>query len=124
MATVMVIDNWQSDLLYMELLIKWEGWCAILLQDATTATQVMSHQLPDLVMLDWMVSGKVSSQQFIADLKQNLHTQHIPVICITAATEVYTRKQLHTCGCDGYLGKPFSIAQWRAAVMQLIGSHT
>lgn len=66
---------------------------------------------PDLIMLDnWLTewTSDANGQQISRDLKNDPKTAHIPIILISAMSNV---KELATAGqADAYLQKPFDLA--------------
>ena len=67
---------------------------------------------PDLVLLDnWLTDWKsdANGQQLSKELKTNPATQHIPVIIISAVSNI---KEIAEAGmADGYLRKPFDLGE-------------
>jgi two-component system, OmpR family, phosphate regulon response regulator PhoB len=65
---------------------------------------------PDLVLLDnWLTDWKsdANGQQLSKELKTNANTSHIPVIIISAVSNI---KEIAEAGqADGYLRKPFDL---------------
>ncbi len=71
------------------------------------AERIMAQQLPDLLLLDWMLPGK-SGIEFTKQLKQNPTTRNIPIILLTAKAEEDNRVKGLEAGADDYIVKPFS----------------
>ena len=67
---------------------------------------------PDLVLLDnWLTDWKsdANGQQLSKELKTNPATQHIPVIIISAVSNI---KEIAEAGlANGYLRKPFDLGE-------------
>ena len=67
---------------------------------------------PDLILLDnWLTDWKsdANGQQLSKDLKSNPATSHIPVIIISAVSNI---KEIAEAGqANGYLRKPFDLAE-------------
>lgn len=69
--------------------------------------KLVERTMPDLVLLDLMLPGK-DGLEICRILKRNEHTQHIPVVMITARGEesdIVTGLEL---GAEDYIVKPFS----------------
>ena len=77
---------------------------------------------PDMVLLDnWLTEWKsdASGQQISRDLKSNSATSHIPVIIISAVSNI---KEIAEAGlADGYLRKPFDLDVLLALVKKHVG---
>ena len=76
----------------------------------------LKHPLPDLILLDVMLSGEEGSE-ICQELKSNEHLQHIPIILLSAQTGL--RETALRCGADGFLSKPFRLAELR----ELVNKH-
>lgn len=64
-------------------------------------------QLPDLIILDVSMPG-MSGFDVCAQLKSDEKTQQIPILMLTALSDVDHRVQGLKLGADDYLGKPFN----------------
>ena len=77
---------------------------------------------PDMVLLDnWLTEWKsdANGQQISRDLKSNSATSHIPVIIISAVSNI---KEIAEAGlADGYLRKPFDLDVLLALVKKHVG---
>lgn len=72
---------------------------------------------PDIILLDnWLTEWKsdASGQQISLRLKSDAATRHIPVIIISAVSNI---KEIAEAGlADGYLRKPFDLSELLALV--------
>ncbi|PJJ79915.1 response regulator transcription factor [Mucilaginibacter auburnensis] len=79
---------------------------------------------PDMVLLDnWLTEWKsdANGQQISKELKSNTATSHIPVIIISAVSNI---KEIAEAGlADGYLRKPFDLDELLALVKKHVGSE-
>jgi two-component system, OmpR family, phosphate regulon response regulator PhoB len=76
-------------------------------QDAQQAIERLAEQMPDLILLDWMLPG-VSGLEYARRLKRDENTRLIPVIMLTARGEEDDRVLGLDSGVDDYVVKPFS----------------
>jgi CheY-like chemotaxis protein len=75
---------------------------------ATTAAQaILSVRAnpPDLIVLDLNLPG-TDGLQAARELKQNPATRHIPILAVTAYSNLFSRQAALSADCDGYLNKP------------------
>ncbi len=75
--------------------------------------QQMEHNLPDLILLDVLLSGE-DGGEICRRLKSDEQTRHIPVILISA--HVGLVETAEECGADGLLVKPFRLSELREMV--------
>ena len=78
--------------------------CAL---DAESARVLIADKLPDLILLDWMLTG-MSGIEFLRLLRAERRTQTLPVILITARDEERDKILGLEIGADDYITKPFS----------------
>ena len=79
------------------------------------ARQSLEQQLPDLVLLDWMLPD-TSGINWLRQLRRNEPTRDLPVILLTARGEVSDRVTGLDTGADDYIVKPFSLKELQARV--------
>jgi two-component system phosphate regulon response regulator PhoB len=71
------------------------------------ARDSIGQQLPDLVLLDWMLPDKPGIE-LLRDLRSGERTRAVPVIMLTARGSEADRVAGLDCGADDYVVKPFS----------------
>ena len=74
---------------------------------AEEAEQLIVHNLPDLILLDWMLPGR-SGPQFAQRIRMAERTKDVPIIMLTARTDEQDRITGLEIGADDYMVKPFS----------------
>lgn len=65
-------------------------------------------RFPDLILLDIWMSG-VDGRDICKQLKTHPHTQHIPIIILSAHTNI--EQICLEVGADGFISKPFGMEQ-------------
>ena len=76
-------------------------------EDVPQAQLRLAEQVPDLILLDWMLPG-TSGLEYARRLKRDELTREIPVIMLTARGEEDDRVIGLDTGVDDYVVKPFS----------------
>jgi DNA-binding response OmpR family regulator len=98
-----------------------EGYAVTTSEDSKILKQ-FDTIAPDMVLLDnWLTEWKsdASGQQISKELKSNAATSHIPVIIISAVSNI---KEIAEAGlADGYLRKPFDLEELLALVKKHVG---
>ncbi len=82
---------------------------------AEAALQDIAETAPDIVLSD-IIMGKMSGYEFCRKLKSDLMTCHIPVVMITAKSNIDEQIQGLKLGAVGYVTKPFDPEYLRAVV--------
>jgi len=67
---------------------------------------LLADQVPDLIILDVMMPGQ-NGYQLFHSLRTNPHTQHIPIIIMTAHTENIYQRISADLGAANHITKPF-----------------
>lgn len=75
--------------------------------DAAGAQAMIADQLPDLILLDWMLPG-MSGIELARRLKKDELTREVPIIMLTARGEEEDKVRALDVGADDYVTKPFS----------------
>ncbi len=92
-----------------------EGYDVRQTPDGDEALVMAAEELPDLVILDWMIEG-TSGIEVCRQLRRNKNTAHVPIIMLTAREAEDDRIRGLDTGADDYLTKPFSPRELLARV--------
>ena len=88
------------------------------LQVATSgkdALESVSESIPDLILLDIMMP-EMDGFEVCRILKTNSSTKHIPIIFLTALTEIEQKTKGFELGAADFITKPFDIREVKARV--------
>ena len=88
-------------------------------EDAITGLDMAHQEKPDLILMDVNLPG-ISGIEATQRLKADPMLAHIPVIGLTADDTITTRRRMQSVGCDGFLLKPFRIAELHKVVGQFL----
>jgi two-component system, OmpR family, phosphate regulon response regulator PhoB len=98
------------------------GFHALRAEDADSAWQQIRSNLPDLILLDWMLpntSGVILAKQLRADAS----TKDIPIIMLTARGDERDKILGLESGADDYITKPFSPRELMARIRAVLRRH-
>lgn len=96
-----------------------EGYRVALAGDGEEALTLVGEQLPDLVVLDWMLP-KVSGIEVCRRLRGRPETRNLPIIMLTARGEESDRIRGLDTGADDYVVKPFSMTELTARIRAVL----
>jgi two-component system phosphate regulon response regulator PhoB len=106
---IMVIEDDKDIRDTIVYILEEENYEVIASEDSKLLKLVLSYK-PDLILLDnWLTDWKsdANGQQLSKELKSDPLTQHIPVIIISAVSNI---KEIAEAGlADNYLKKPFDL---------------
>ena len=91
----------------LEFRFKSEGYQVTATADGDEALLLAVEQLPDLVVLDWMIEG-TSGIEVCRRLRRDKATAHVPIVMLTARGAEDDRIRGLETGADDYVTKPFS----------------
>ncbi len=92
-----------------------DGMLPVHAADAREAQHAIAAQVPDLILLDWMLPG-MSGIEFARRLRREELTREIPIIMLTARGEETDRVGGLDAGVDDYVVKPFSTRELMARI--------
>jgi two-component system phosphate regulon response regulator PhoB len=84
-----------------------EGYAVRQTGDGDEALVMVQEQIPDLIILDWMIEN-VSGIEICRQLRKQSDTVSVPIVMLTARGEEDDRIRGLKTGADDYLTKPFS----------------
>jgi len=96
-----------------------EGYSVRVTGDGDDALIQADEDVPDLVILDWMIEG-TSGIEVCRRLRRNKATAHVPIIMLTAREAEDDRVRGLETGADDYLTKPFSPRELLARVSAVL----
>jgi DNA-binding response OmpR family regulator len=122
-AKVLVVDDHQGLLEFLELALTRRGWEVITSRNGEEALDKLSHTSPSLILLDMWMPGMdgVELAQF---LKTNPAYRNIPILCVTGLPSSIGRKLCLDAGCNDYITKPFSLKDLEDHMMGLLCRNT
>lgn len=96
-----------------------EGYAVMEAPDARAARDLAANQLPDLMLVDWMLPD-LSGPELIRRFRRDPLTRDIPIIMLTAKSEEDDMIHGLDAGADDYLVKPVSLKALSARIKALL----
>ena len=119
MSRILVVEDEPAIAELIAMNLRHGGHEVLLATDGDEAQQAVDGELPDLVLLDWMLpdqSGIVLARRWRAATR----TQALPVIMLTARAEETDKIAGLDAGADDYLTKPFSTNELMARIRAVL----
>jgi two-component system phosphate regulon response regulator PhoB len=95
------------------------GYRALQAYDADAAMGFINKELPDIILLDWMLPG-ISGIELAKRLRADQRTRDIPIIMLTARTDERDKIMGLESGADDYITKPFSPRELMARIRAVL----
>lgn len=114
-AQILVVEDEPAQLEVIAYNLRKEGYDVRTAQDGDEAELELSEQVPDLVLLDWMMPG-ASGFELARRIRARPETRDVPVIMLTARAEEEDVVRGLDIGADDYVTKPYSVSELLARV--------
>lgn len=104
-AMILVVDDHEQNLELIQAYLEDMGCKVRTATDGMAALKVIEEQQPDLILLDVMMP-RMSGFQLCTKIKSDPATRDIPVVMVTALSEVGDVERAVECGANDFLTKP------------------
>jgi len=116
---VLIVEDEEPLTLLLRYNLEAEGYEVDSVARGDDADVRLREQLPDLIVLDWMLPG-LSGIELCRRIRARRETERLPVIMLTARGEEGDRVRGLATGADDYIVKPFSVPELLARVRALL----
>jgi two-component system phosphate regulon response regulator PhoB len=106
-CTILVVEDEAAIRELLIVILQQAAFTVKAVSSAEKAQLSLADDLPDLIILDWMLPG-ISGVEWTRRLKKDDSCKEIPIILLTARGEEEDRVAGLEMGVDDYLAKPFS----------------
>src|SRR5213082_1779581 len=118
-ARVLVVDDVELNVKLLEAKLSSEYFEVIVADNGPTALELAESELPDIILLDVMMP-RMDGFEVCRRLKANPRTADIPVVMVTALSDVADRLRGLESGADEFLTKPVNDTALFARVRSLV----
>ena len=118
-ATLLLVEDDPALSELLEYRFTNEGYRVRATADGDEALVLAAEEVPDLVILDWMIEG-TSGIEVCRRLRRDKATSHVPIIMLTAREAEDDRIRGLETGADDYVTKPFSPRELLARVSAVL----
>jgi CheY-like chemotaxis protein len=108
--SIVVADDDPDILSIVAMSLETQGYDVYKATNGREAVDLVRDHHPDLIILDMMMPV-MSGYEAIAELKADDSTSDIPIIGLSAKAMATDMERATDVGIDGYITKPFRIAQ-------------
>jgi putative two-component system response regulator len=114
-ADVLIVDDTLANLQLLTSILKEEGYKVRPASSGAMAIQAIAKKMPDLILLDIKMPD-MDGYSVCQELKANPHTQDIPIIFISALSDITDKVKAFNVGGLDYINKPFQFEEVKARV--------
>jgi two-component system phosphate regulon response regulator PhoB len=118
-ARILVVEDEPAIQELIALSLERAGQRAVTADSAEQALERIREELPDLILLDWMLPGQ-SGIELARRLRGDARTKTLPIIMLTARAEEEDKLRGLETGADDYITKPFSVKELQARIKAVL----
>ena len=119
MSTILIIDDDKAINELIKVNLKLNGYNIIQAYDGIEGFALTKQELPNLVLLDVMMPN-VDGYTVAQRIRQCEQTKNIPIIMLTALSEIQDKGKGFDIGVDDYLVEPFDIEELKMRVKAVL----
>ncbi|MGH7203578.1 MAG: response regulator [Candidatus Levyibacteriota bacterium] len=117
MSYIMIVDDDPDIVDALQFVLQDAGYKTKTSQEGEDAEKLTEKDLPELLILDVLLSGK-DGRDICQKLKKQPQTKKLPIIMISAHPSA--QKSVAQCGADAFLAKPFNVTDLLSTVEKFV----
>lgn len=121
--SILIVEDNELNMKLFNDLLEAHGYNTLQSRNGIEAFELARQHKPDLVLMDIQLP-EVSGLEVIKWLKDDEELREIPVIAVTAFAMKGDEDRIREAGCEAYLSKPISVANFLDVVTQHLPAAT
>ena len=117
--TILIVEDNDLNMKLFNDLLQAHGYSTLQTKDGREALRLTSEHHPDLILMDIQLP-EVSGLEITKMLKDDASLKSIPVIAVTAFAMKGDEEKIREGGCEGYIAKPISVANFLQTVARFL----
>ncbi|SDH72613.1 winged helix-turn-helix domain-containing protein [Propionivibrio dicarboxylicus] len=118
-TTILIVEDDPAIQELLSVTLRHTGYLSFGAPSAEDAQVVLEYELPDLILLDWMLPGQ-SGLDFAKKLRNDNKTRNLPIIMLSARALEEDKTLCFGAGVDDYVTKPFSPKELIARIRSVL----
>ncbi|MBU8891916.1 MAG: response regulator [Bacteroidales bacterium] len=119
---ILIIDDADSHLYLLQSILSEEGYNVIIENDAQNALVIMDEINFDLILLDLMMP-KIDGFTILEIIKTNYKNKNIPVIMVSAKSDIKSIERSIREGAHDYIVKPVNIRDVKNKIKSALNNY-
>ena len=117
--TVLIVEDNELNMKLFHDLLEAHGYRTLQARTGPEALRLAEKHDPDLILMDIQLP-EISGLQVTQQLKKNERLAPIPVIAVTAFAMKGDEERIRAGGCEDYIAKPISVADFLEKVKRYL----
>jgi two-component system cell cycle response regulator DivK len=117
--TVLIVEDNELNMKLFHDLMEAHGYNILQTRDGMEALKLARQHRPDLILMDIQLP-EVSGLEVTKWIKEDDDLRSIPVIAVTAFAMKGDEEKILQGGCEAYIAKPISVAQFLSTVERFL----
>ncbi|MEO0035566.1 MAG: hypothetical protein RLZZ501_1589 [Pseudomonadota bacterium] len=117
--TVLIVEDNDLNMKLFNDLLQANGYQTLQTKDGREAVDIARAHHPDLILMDIQLP-EISGLEITRILKEDSDLRGIPVIAVTAFAMKGDEEKIREGGCEGYIAKPISVANFLQTVARFL----
>lgn len=105
MAKILIVDDDMETTALFESMIRNNGHNPVAVSTSYSAIETIRAEVPDLILMDIMMPD-VNGIELCKMIKANQSIRHIPVIMVSALSDLGSKRDSSNAGAEDFLTKP------------------
>lgn len=116
---ILIVDDDHNDVEMVQQLLSNTDYISVVVSNGIEVAEMVFKETPDLILLDVNMPGK-DGYTIARQLKSHRLTRMIPIIMITALSELESKLEGLEAGADDYITKPYRSAELLGKIRSLL----
>ena len=116
---ILVIDDSETNLLLLRVVLEDAGYDVDLLDDSRQAVAYINNHQPDLVLLDLLMPG-MDGFEFMNKINQASRKAGFPIVVVTAYDSQDNKQRAKELGAADVINKPIDISSFLDTINQIV----
>ncbi|MRG72896.1 response regulator [Alphaproteobacteria bacterium HT1-32] len=116
---ILIVEDNELNMKLFNDLLQAHGYETLQSKDGKEALKLARDNMPDLILMDIQLP-EISGLEITRMLKEDPGLKHIPVIAVTAFAMKGDEEKIREGGCEGYIAKPISVANFLETVASFL----
>lgn len=117
--TILIVEDNELNMKLFHDLLEAQGYSILQTKDGMEALKIARDKRPDLILMDIQLP-EVSGLEVTKWIKEDDNLKSIPVIAVTAFAMKGDEEKIREGGCEAYIAKPISVANFLATVQKFL----